>query len=455
MIYITVRQPPRYRQMSLEEFLFAENIAPVVLNDNETNTRTYTVDKLSEKRVKKTDIPMLTASLRNYNSRFKILSDEPRENLYKTFYTPKKNKGIKKVIKDIYAAQSRYIGDESGAVSKVSCKLRDVQREHRTREDKSLMSETMKYCTNVLNEAGFEMTEDKLGAIFKSSFRRIDAPCEELKNALRELKSVFENIFGALYHTSAFAYVKHRSTIDAVKRHQSNESKWFCKLDLSNFFGSTTVDFIMRMFSMIYPFSEVVKTEQGRGELEKALSLCTLGGVLPQGTPISPTITNIMMIPIDYKLSNALRDFKKQRFVFTRYADDFLISSKYDFKYREVEKLVTDTLAEFDAPFRLNTEKTRYGSSNGANWNLGVMLNKDNEITVGYRDKRRFQAMLSSYIMDRQHGARWDKLDVQTLEGYRNYYRMVEGETIDRIIEHLSGKFGVDIVQAIKEDLRA
>ena len=35
--------------------------------------------------------------------------------------------------------------------------------------------------------------------------RRIDAPVDELMNALRNLKTIFENDFKAMYHTSAFA----------------------------------------------------------------------------------------------------------------------------------------------------------------------------------------------------------------------------------------------------------
>lgn len=285
--------------------------------------------------------------------------------------------------------------------------------------------------------------------------RRIDAPNPELMDALRRLKTIFEEDFKALYHTSAFAYVKRRNTVDAVKRHQANESKWFGKYDLSNFFGSTTIDFTMKMFGMVFPFSEVVKSDVGEHELRKAIELAFLNGGLPQGTPISPLITNVMMIPIDYRLANGFRDFNCQRFVYTRYADDFLVSSKYTFNFREVEKFIVDTLKSFGAPFTIKSEKTRYGSSAGSNWNLGVMLNKDNEITVGHKKKRQFQAMLASYIMDKKNGKDWDKSDVQTMEGYRNYYRMIEGDTIDKMVTHIGEKFGVDVVKLIKDDLRA
>lgn len=284
--------------------------------------------------------------------------------------------------------------------------------------------------------------------------RRIDAPQQELMDALRRLKTIFEIDFKALYHTSAFAYIKSRSTIDAVKRHQQNESKWFGKLDLHNFFGSTTPEFVMSMFSMVYPFSEVVKRQDGRTELGKALDLAFLNGGLPQGTPISPLITNVMMIPVDFKLTKALRDFEKQKFVYTRYADDFIISSRYEFDVHEVEELVVDTLLGFNAPFTINAAKTRYGSSAGRNWNLGVMLNKDNEITVGHKKKRQFQSMLHNYITDKKNGVQWPREDVQTMQGLYSYYHMVEEKTIDAIVNHINEKMSSDVLRLMKEDLR-
>lgn len=284
--------------------------------------------------------------------------------------------------------------------------------------------------------------------------RRIDAPKPELMNALRTLKTILEEDFHVLYHTSAFAYIKNRSTIDAVKKHQQNESKWFGKLDLHDFFGSTTLDFAMSMLSMIFPISEVVKYQVGRDELRKALELAFLNGGLPQGTPISPLITNVMMIPVDYKLSNAFRNYNEQAFVYTRYADDFIISSKFDFDVHTVEKLVVDTLASFNAPFTINEKKTRYGSSAGRNWNLGVMLNKDNEITIGHKKKRQFQSMLYNYITDKRNGVPWSKEDIQVMQGLYSYYRMVEKEPIDAIIAHINAKMDANVLRMIKEDLK-
>lgn len=313
---------------------------------------------------------------------------------------------------------------------------------------------------NQTHEALFDKDRASLYKTFyipKSSggLRRIDAPEQELMTALRQLKVLMENEMFALYHTSAFAYIRGRCTVDAIKRHQKNESKWFIKLDFTNFFGSTTPEFVMSMLSLIFPFSEIVKTADGKAELSKALSLCFLNGGLPQGTPISPFITNVMMLPLDHRFSNSLRGFEKDRFIYTRYADDLLISCRHDFDKDKVQAFVSDTLREFNAPFSIKPEKTRYGSNAGRNWNLGVMLNKDNQITIGHKKKKQFKAMLDNYIKIKKAGQNWDLHDVQVLSGLISYYKMIEHDYINYIIKIYSDKNQYDIMAGIRADLSA
>ena len=285
-------------------------------------------------------------------------------------------------------------------------------------------------------------------------YRRIDAPVKELADALRELKSILEMFGIPLYHTAAFAYIKKRSTLDAVKRHQANESNWFGKYDLSNFFGNTTPRFVEQQLSMVYPFSILMDSSTSKNALMKALDLAFLDGGLPQGTPLSPLLTNIIMMPIDHELSRTLHQFKKQRFVYTRYADDFLVSSVYDFDVKRIEAEINKVLASFNAPYQLNGEKTRYGSRAGQNWNLGIMLNKDNKITVGSKRKRELKAAITSYVKDREHNVFWDLNDLQVLQGNIAYCRMVEPETTDKIIAKLNGKFNADVMGFLKVDLK-
>lgn len=380
MVYVTVKQSPMYKNMTIEEFLFESITSSSLISKNISNTRTYRFEELPARLEAKVRKRHLIKKLKEFNDNTEHLRECDRKKLYYSFFIPKKS------------------GDK----------------------------------------------------------RRIDAPNFELMDALRELKTIFETDFGAAitYHTSAFAYIKHRSTVDAIKRHQANESRWFGKFDLSNFFGNTTIDFTMKQLAMIYPFSEIIKMPDGREELEKALDLAFLNGGLPQGTPISPLITNIIMLPIDFTLANALREFDDKRFVYTRYADDFIISCRYDFLFRNVENLLVDTLAEFGAPFSLNREKTRYGSSSGSNFNLGLILNAENEITIGFARKRRLKILLENYAMDVKNGRRWPIEEAQVFSGELSYLRMVEPETFKRIIEFVDQKHNVDIMSEIKADLR-
>lgn len=283
--------------------------------------------------------------------------------------------------------------------------------------------------------------------------REINTPVEELMAALRNLKTLFEKHMFALHHTSAYGYVKGRCAVDAVKRHQRNDSHWFLKVDFSNFFGNTTPEFVSYMLSMIFPFSEIMRGEDGRNALVKALDLCFLNGGLPQGTPISPMLTNLMMIPIDHRLCNCLRNFNQNTYIYTRYADDILISSRRTFSSEEIMRFISDTLNEFCAPFSFKREKTRYGSRNGSNWNLGVMLNKDNQITVGHKKKQRLRAALTNYTLDKKNGKNWDLHDIQILNGLMSYYKSIERDCIDAIIKRHNEKYCVDIEAMIAEDL--
>ena len=284
--------------------------------------------------------------------------------------------------------------------------------------------------------------------------RQIDAPNDELKRALYDLKMIFEKKFYMSYHTAAFAYVHGRSTIDSVKRHQQNKSRWFLKTDMRHFFPSTSQEFLMKMLCMTFPFCSFIHDDWGNRELlEKALSLCFLNGGLPQGTPTSPMLTNALMIPIDHAISKMCHEYQPH-LCYTRYADDILISSEYSFKWTDVQSKLIAILESFGAPFSLHPDKTRYGSSAGRNWNLGVMLNAENKITIGHEKKKVFKAMVFQFMTDDAKGVAWALEDVQHFLGLVSYYRMVEKESIDTILATYSAKFNKDVEATAKALLK-
>lgn len=284
--------------------------------------------------------------------------------------------------------------------------------------------------------------------------RNIDAPNDDLSKALRELKAIFEQFMPLNFHASAYAYIKGRSAVDVARKHQERENRWFLKMDFSNFFGSTTKEFVMSQLSKVYPFALICELPEGKEELSKALDLCFLNGGLPQGTPISPLLTNIIMIPIDHDICNHPKLVND--FTYTRYADDTIIGSKYAFadKIHEIQTIINDVLKKHGAPYRANSKKTKYGSSAGRNYILGVILNKDNKISVGAERRKNFKTAIYTMLADFKDGTRWDVERVQELQGLCAYFSMVNADDTANILAHYGKKTGLDAKAVFKELLR-
>lgn len=429
MPYLVTRVKPRSNEIKIEDLLMdmvTEKMLKPVTNGEATGTRTYFYKEIAPEKLEQLNIPRQIEALELWFENHKYLLEE----------------------------------------------LEDPQYNHMLQAEltKKYGSYNTEQIAEELKERGYRYSDIyKTFYLLKSSskpgqkkWRQIDAPREDLKEALSQLKQMFELMMdGCFYHTAAFAYIPKRRTVDLGIKHKNNKSNWFLKMDFSNFFGSTTPDFIMNMFSLVYPFSEIVKYDNGKKALENCLRLCVLDGGLPQGTPISPTLTNIIMIPIDHKLFNGLN---KQRehgpsggeygYVYTRYADDIYISNRVKFDFRRVEKYVNSVLNYFGAPFKINKSKTRYASNAGANWMLGYMLNQDNEITVGHKRKKQLKAALSNFMMDVQAGEHWPLEEVQVLAGELAYCRSIETEQIDILLNRLSEKYG-NVRATIKTALSA
>lgn len=272
--------------------------------------------------------------------------------------------------------------------------------------------------------------------------RTIYAPNTQLSKAQIALRTIFEEDFRAGYHTSAFAYCKGRSPLLCIQRHQAAQSRWFLKLDFADFFGNTTFHFVVSQLIKIAPFSEVIKDERGNRFLRQALRLCFLNDGLPQGTPISPMLTNLVMIPVDHEIANSLHS---KGLTYTRYADDILISGRTQFSPENIIRQIRSILSKHHTPYQLKTPKTRFGSSNGRNWNLGLMLNHNNQITIGHKQHKLLKAMLNNFILDYKNQKAWNMMQALQLMGYLAYYASIEPQNMKYMIHHFEEKYHVSV----------
>jgi hypothetical protein len=154
------------------------------------------------------------------------------------------------------------------------------------------------------------------------------------------------------------------------------------------------------------------------------------------------------MVPFDYQISNKLkRGTQGDHFVYTRYADDMLISCKSDFDYEQIINHIKNIIQPH---FRIKTQKTRYGSRAGNNWNLGLMLNKDNNVTLGYRKKKLLNAMLNNFLRDYSQNSHWTREEVYELQGQLSYLKHIEPDYYEYILQKYETKYRVRYANALQ-----
>lgn len=276
--------------------------------------------------------------------------------------------------------------------------------------------------------------------------RQLDIPNDSLKLIQSFYKVFIEDYLQVQPHTAAYAYVKQRGIVQANELHQKNESKWFLQIDLKDFFPSINEEFLRRMLLEVYPFKFIPEEH-----FENIINYALYNDAIPQGSPLSPTLTNILMVPIDHAIRERLHNHNKKHYVYTRYADDIKISCKYDFDPKEIVQIILDIFKLFNAPLKINHEKTRYGNIAGKNFYLGVILNKDNKISPGWRKNKSFRAMLHNFILN---GESWETNRIQKMVGIISYYKAIEPDFVENTIRKYNEKFGIDIMLKAKSLLR-
>lgn len=277
--------------------------------------------------------------------------------------------------------------------------------------------------------------------------RRIDAPTEPLMIYLRSVKYFLENICHCNAHNNAYAYIKHRNPKKCATQHMTH--KYFLKLDLKHFFPSCTKELVITQLKKIYPINYSIQENQK--EWETVLQTAFLNNSLPQGTPLSPTLSNIIMIPFDFNITNIL---KSQDITYTRYADDIFLSSNKPIHAQYIIKIIEDVLRKNEYTFTINKEKTRMGTNNGKNWMLGLMINNQHNITVGHRRKKKFKALLYNFAKDLTNDTHWSIIELQSLLGEYSYIASIEPNTINAIIETYNTKFNFNTINKLKQELK-
>ncbi len=261
-----------------------------------------------------------------------------------------------------------------------------------------------KYDTDEITYTTFQIPKRSGG------MRNIEAPNEFGKAMQRLILHILRDRSKILEHDAAYGFVKNRNCKKALIQHQLNKSEYFLKLDIDNFFPSLTE------YTVISNLYKLAQATVSWNFINSMANYMFYEGRLSQGSPLSPYLANLTMLPFDYRLSKYAA---AQGMVYTRYADDILLSSASPIKVRRTIDVVKDYLMKDDLNLQLKEAKTRYGTCKGRNWNLGIMYNKDMDITVGHEAKHTMKVIAH----------KWDSLsdeDKQHFQGLLSYYKSIE-----------------------------
>jgi len=185
----------------------------------------------------------------------------------------------------------------------------------------------------------------------KGKFRKIDAPCKELRNVQRALNLVFQLIYTP--HESAMGFVPKRSVVTNARVHLGQ--KFVYNIDLKDFFPSITSGRLYKRL-LVKPFCINEKVASIISDL-----CCYKDDygkkVLPQGAPTSPTITNFICERLDMKLTKLAKSYGLK---YTRYADDITFSGMSNV-FSPNGKFCTSlsNIIENEESFKINKDKTR------------------------------------------------------------------------------------------------
>lgn len=270
----------------------------------------------------------------------------------------------------------------------------DALRVAASREDLAkLLNVKLVFLTNVLYRIGTDNQYTQFPVPKKGNgIRMISAPTERLKDLQRRICDLLSECRNELFisqgtiNNYSFGFEKDKSIILNAFRHRNKRT--ILNIDLSNFFESINFGRVRGylMSNKDFLLNPIVATTIAKAACYK--------GVLPQGSPCSPVISNLICSIMDIRLAKLA---KENGCSYSRYADDITFSTnKINFP-RELAllqpegvilgKVLVNEIKR--AGFEINDSKTRLAYKPSRLEVTGLTVNKIVNVERRYSDKTR------------------------------------------------------------------
>lgn len=231
--------------------------------------------------------------------------------------------------------------------------------------------------------------------------RQITAPLNALKIIQRKLNQVLQAVY--VPTSAVHGFLTERGILSNAKRHV--RSKYVLNLDLADFFPSITFPRVRGMFmAKPYRLPPNVATILAR--------ISCFNGVLPQGAPTSPIISNMICARMDSELKKLAWQHKC---VYTRYADDMSFSTHrnvfpkslafFESNAEKSDVVIGPLLEEvvLKNGFRINARKVRLQHYSKRQEVTGLITNTSPNVSRPY--VRQIRAMLHAWRKYKIDGA--------------------------------------------------
>ncbi len=278
--------------------------------------------------------------------------------------------------------------------------------------------------------------------------RLISAPMPRLKNSQHW---ILVNILEKLeLHEAAHGFRRDRSIVSNAQPHVGADV--IINFDLKDFFPSISYKRVKGLFQS-FGYSEAAATIFGLLCTESTLEEVELDGKtyyvatsdrhLPQGSPASPAITNLLCRRLDRRLAGMAEHLG---FVYTRYADDLTFSASGN-SLRHICNILrrTESIVAHEG-FAINEQKTRILRGKSSQLEVtGVVVNE--RPTISKKELKRFRATLYQIEKDGPEGKHWgNSSDVMaSIQGFANFVAMVnpeKGAEFLEQIQQIKNKYG-------------
>jgi RNA-directed DNA polymerase len=261
----------------------------------------------------------------------------------------------------------------------------------------------------------------------KGGYREITVFSEEYKQMHSMLMEIYQDLFPA-FPESTSAYIKGKSQLDTVKKHK--DAKVHLSLDLAEFYPSIKTENLASVLKSL----AIVVANMTEISIDRLAEISTFGGSLAQGSSISPILSNIFSLPLDYELYEYV---KNTNITYTRYADDISLSSPNIIalpRKKELEPFVNRFQERLDRLYggdlKINKSKTKL-QFEGQIKVLGICINHDESgeahLSVGKSRKQEYGRELFQLLCEIADDQVDDKLiDYQTVRGKIEYLKQFE-----------------------------